>query len=182
MTRRSRFIGLVAAAAALATPGSASAATQMFHRFEAVATANYRVLVPCPDGPAVQQRVTVIGGHEEESDDGPSPLDHDFLTVLLRGVDCDGELVNDRVVGDGAFSFSPSLQRAGVTGALTTGHGRTVVVDMAWDGAGPLETTSNVTKFDGFVGHFLGRRRDAVGTGTAVVDGATLVDGSTSDA
>ncbi len=45
-----------------------------------------------------------------------------------------------------------------------------------------MEKTKNVTRFPGFVGHFKGKRRDAVATGTVVVDGATLVNGSTSNA
>ena len=38
----------------------------------------------------------------------------------------------------------------------------------------------SVTRPD-FVGHFQGMRRDAVATGTVVVDGETLVDGSTAN-
>ena len=182
MTRRSRSIALIAAGAALAVPAQASAAVDTFHRFEAVATANYTVDTPCEDGSTAQQRVTVIGGHEEESENGATTLDSDFLTVLLRGFDCDGAFLNDRGSGAGQFSFSPSLQRASVSGTLTTRDGRTVTADVAWDGTGPMETTSNTTHFPGFTGHFTGRRRDAVAAGTVVVDGETLVDGSTSNA
>ena len=182
MTRRSRFIALLGAGAALAMPASAAAAVDTFHRFEAVATANYTVAEQCDDGSTAQQLVTVIGGHEEESENGVSTLDSDFLTVLLRGVDCDGELVNDRGFGTGQFSFSPSLQRASVTGTLTTRDGRSVTADIAWDGTGLLQTTNNTTHFPGFSGHFKGKRRDAVATGTVVVDGTTLVDSSTSNA
>jgi hypothetical protein len=57
-----------------------------------------------------------------------------------------------------------------------------VTGDMSWAGTGPIETTSNTTTFPGFTGHFVGKRRDAVASGTVVVDGATLVDGSTSNA
>lgn len=53
---------------------------------------------------------------------------------------------------------------------------------MAWDGTGPLETTNNTTTFPGFTGHFTGHRRDAVATGTVVVDGELLVAGSTTNA
>ena len=53
---------------------------------------------------------------------------------------------------------------------------------MDWEGSGGMETTSNTTTFPGFTGHFTGKRRDAVATGTVVVDGDTLVDGSTTNA
>jgi hypothetical protein len=52
---------------------------------------------------------------------------------------------------------------------------------MTWEGTGPKETTSNTT-FPGFTGHLIGKRREAVATGTMVVDGETLVDGSTTNA
>ena len=84
--------------------------------------------------------------------------------------------------GTGQFSLSPSLQRASVTGVVTTRDGRTLTADIAWDGTGPMQTTSNTTHFPGFTGHFTGRRRDAVATGTVVVDGETLVDGTTTNA
>jgi hypothetical protein len=75
------------------------------------------------------------------------------------------------------------LQEATVTGTITTIRGgRTVTVDLTWTGTGPLETTSNTTIFEGFTGHFVGQRRDAVATGTVTVNGETLVDGSTTDA
>jgi hypothetical protein len=166
----------------LAMPGSASAAVDTFHRFEAEATANYTVSRQCPDGSTVPVRVTVIGGHEEESESGESTLDSDFLTVLLRGFDCDGTFFTDRGSGPADFEFSPSLQTASVEGTITTEDGRTVTVDMSWEGTGELETTSNTTTFPGFTGHFTGRQRDAVATGTVVVDGETLVAGSTTNA
>jgi hypothetical protein len=53
---------------------------------------------------------------------------------------------------------------------------------MSWEGTGEMETTNNTTTFPSFVGHFQGKRRDAVATGTVVVDGQTLVDGSTINA
>jgi hypothetical protein len=59
----------------LAVPASAGAAVETFHRFEAVATANYTVVEQCADGRTVQTRVTVIGGHEEESESGVTTLD-----------------------------------------------------------------------------------------------------------
>ena len=166
----------------LAVPGSAGAEVQTFHRFEAIATANYVVDQQCPDGSTVQKRVTVIGGHEEESESGVSTLDSDFLTVLIRGFDCDGNFVNDRGSGPAEFEFSPSLQTASVEGTITTSDGRSVTVDMSWEGTGAVETTNNTTTFPGFTGHFTGRERDAVATGTVVVDGETVVAGSTTNA
>jgi len=86
---------------------------------------------------------------------------------LIRGFDCAG-FVNDFGTGDAEFSFSPSLQTAAVTGTITTRDGRSVTVDMAWEGTGPTEVTSNTTIFPGFTGHFQGKERDAVATGTVV--------------
>jgi hypothetical protein len=60
--------------------------------------------------------------------------------------------------------------------------GRSVSVEVSWEGTGPIEATSNTTIRPGFTGHFQGKLRDAVATGTVVVDGATLVDGSTTNA
>jgi hypothetical protein len=176
-------IPLLAVFGVLATAAPAGAADEeRFHRFEAIATANYTVTKECADGSTVQQRVTVIGGHEEESQNGETTLDSDFLTVLLRGFDCDGTFISDSGSGPAEFTFSPSLQSASVDGTITTRQGRTVSVDMDWEGVGELETTHNVTRFPGFKGKFTSRRRDAVATGTVVVDGETLVDGSTTNA
>jgi hypothetical protein len=111
-----------------------------------------------------------------------TPLRSDFVTVLLRGFDCAGELLDDRGSGPAEFTFSPSLQEASVLGTITTRDGRTVTADVAWTGTGPLESTSNTTTFPGFTGHFQGRRRDATATGTVVVDGETVVDGTTDNA
>ena len=176
------MVVLLAGAGMLAAPGSAAAAVETFHRFEAVATANFTVDVQCADGSTVRQLVTVIGGHEEESESGVITLDSDFVTVLIRGFDCAGNLVNDRGSGQADFVFSPSLQTASVTGTITTRDGRSVTVAVSWAGTGALETTSNTTTVPGFTGHFVGARRDAVATGTVVVDGVTLVDGSTTNA
>ncbi len=179
---RARTISFFVLLAALAAPSSAVAAVDTFHRFEAVATANYVVTEECADGSTAQTRVTVIGGHEEESESGVTTLDSDFVTVLIRGFDCEGNLVNDRGSGSAEFEFSPSLQTASVAGTITTREGRSVTVDVTWEGTGPIEATNNTTTFPGFVGHFQGKRRDAVATGTVVVDGETLVDGSTTNA
>jgi hypothetical protein len=175
-------ISFLALLGALVLPASAGAASETFHRFEVNARANYVVTEDCGDGSTAQTRVTVIGGHEEESESGVTTLDSDFLTVLIRGFDCAGNFISDTGSGPADFTFSPSLQRAAVAGTITTRQGRSVTVDMSWEGTGEMETTSNVTKFPGFHGHFKGKRRDAVATGTVVVDGDTLVDGSTTNA
>jgi hypothetical protein len=175
-------VSLLALLAALAAPGAASAETVTFHRFEVVANANYVVNKTCDDGRTVQQRVTVIAGHEEESQSGETTTDEDFLTVLIRGFNCDGTFFSDRGSGPAEFTWSPSLQEAAVTGTITTTQGRVVTVDMSWEGTGPIESTSNTTTFPGFTGHFTSKRRDAVATGTVVVDGETLVNGSTTNA
>jgi hypothetical protein len=175
-------ISFLALLGALLVPASAAAAVETFHRFEVDATANYTITQQCANGSTSVLRVTVIGGHEEESESGETTLDSDFLTVLLRGTDCAGTFINDRGFGSGDFTFSPSLQTAAVTGTLITRDERVVTVDMTWDGTGPIEVTNNTTTFPGFVGHFQGERRDAVATGTVVVDGQTLVDGSTTNA
>jgi hypothetical protein len=180
-TRR-HVIALLTLVGALVVPAVAVAAVETFHRLEIVATANYVVNQTCPDGSTRPLRVTVIGGHEEESESGATTLDSDFLTVLIRGTDCDGNFINDRAFGTGEFTYSPSLQTASVTGMVTSRDGREIAVDMSWEGTGPLEATSNTTTFPGFTGHFQGKRRDAVATGTVVVNGETLVDGSTTNA
>ena len=163
-------------------PAWAGAAVETFHRFEAIATANYAVDEQCSDGKTARQLVTVIGGHEEESESGVSTLDSDFLAVLIRGADCAGNFLNDRGSGPADFAFSPSLQNASVAGTITTRNDRSVTVDMIWEGTGETETTSNTTTFPGFTGHFKGKLRDAVATGTVVVNGETLVDGTTTNA
>jgi len=168
---------------ALAIPAAATAEVETFHRFEAVATANYTVTETCDDGSTSQTLVQVIGGHEEESESGVTTLDSDFLTVrILNFSDCEGNFINDRGSGPAEFTFSPSLQEATVSGTITTRGGRTVTADIAWAGTGPLEATNNTTTFEGFTGHFQGKRRDAVASGTVVVNGETLVDGSTTNA
>jgi hypothetical protein len=159
----------------------ATASVETFHRFEIDAIANYTLTQTCADGSTVTTRVQVIAGHEDEAGSGVTTIDHDFLTVRIFGFDCAG-FVNDFGTGDAEFTFSPSLQTAAVTGTVTTRNGRSVAVDMAWEGTGPIEVTDNVTIFEGFTGHFHGQVRDAVATGTVLVNGATLVDGSTTNA
>jgi hypothetical protein len=181
MSRRSlRFALAFAVIAGLVVPASAAAATETFHRFEVNAQANYTITHTCADGTTRVTRVTVIGGLEEETEDGVTESD-EFVTVILRGSDCAGSL-NDFGTGEAEFSFSPSLQEASVTGTITTFGGRVVAVDMTWEGTGPLEVESRTTTFPGFTGHFVETRRDAVATGTVVVDGSTLVNGTTTNA
>jgi hypothetical protein len=190
MTRRSTWrsrtgvIAFLALLGALAIPAAATADVQRFHRFEADATARYTITETCPDESTSTTLVSVIGGHEEEQEDGATTLDSDFLNLrILNFRDCEGNFVNDFGFGPAEFTFSPSLQEATLSGTITTIRGgRTVTVDMTWTGAGPLEATSNTTTFEGFTGHFQGKRRDAVATGTVVVNGETLVDGSTTNA
>jgi hypothetical protein len=177
-----RWMAAAIAVAALIVPVTAAAAVETFHRLEVLATANYTVSQPCPDGSTRPLLVSVIGGHEEEQESGESTLDSDFLTVRLRGFDCGGNLINDLALGTGEFSWSPSLQTASVTGTVTSRDGREIAVAVSWEGTGPLEVTQNTTTFPGFTGHFTGRERDAVATGTVVVDGVTVVNGSTTNA
>jgi hypothetical protein len=183
--RRSRtfLIALLALLGALAVPTAATADVVTFHRFEVDATANYTITETCPDRSTSTTLVQVIGGHEEEQEEGETTLDSDFVNVrILNFSDCDGNLINDRGFGPAEFTFSPSLQTAAVTGTITTRDGRTVAVDLAWEGTGPIEVTNNMTIFEGFTGHFQGKVRDAIASGTVLVDGETLVDGSTTNA
>jgi hypothetical protein len=180
---RTLMIALLVLLGALAIPAAASAEVQTFHRFEVDATANYTVTETCPDETTSTTLVQVIGGHEEEQEDGVTTLDSDFLNVrILNFADCDGNFINDRGFGPAEFTFSPSLQTAAVSGTITTRDGRSVTVDLTWEGTGPIEVENNTTIFEGFTGHFQGKVRDAVASGTVVVDDETLVDGSTTNA
>jgi hypothetical protein len=174
-------LAVVAVLGALLLPVSAAAKTETFRFFEVNAQANYRVVDQCADGTTRTAFVTVIGGHEEEEVNGETTTDEDFLTVLLRGATCEQTFGFVRALGTGEFTWSPSLQMASVTGTAT-GGGHVVTVDMSWEGTGPIEVTSNTTTFPGFVGHFLGMERDAVATGTVLVNGETVVNGSTTNA
>ncbi len=153
----------------------AGAAVDTFVRFEENATANWTVTEQCPDGTTATTRVTVIAGEEYESPD----LDdvNEFVTVLIRGFDCDGNLINDRGSGPATYTSSPSLKTASVTGTAVLRSGAEATVDVTWQGTGGIETTVNQTQFDGFVGIFTSKLREASATGTAVVDGDTLVSG-----
>ena len=180
---RASVIAFVVLLGALAVPAAAMADIETFHRFEVDATANYTITETCPDESTSTTRVSVIGGHEEEAENGETTLDNDFVTVrILNFGDCEGNFVNDIGSGPADFTFSPSLQTAAVTGTITTRAGRSVTVDLTWNGTGPIEVDNNTTIFEGFTGHFQGKRRDAVASGTVVVNGETLVDGSTTNA
>ena len=180
---RASVIAFVVLLGALAVPAAAMSAVETFHRFEVDATANYTITETCPDESTSITRVSIIGGHEEEAENGETTLDNDFVTVrILNFRDCEGNFINDFGTGEAQFTFSPSLQTAAVSGTITTRDGRTVAVDLTWDGIGQLEATNNTTTFPGFTGHFQGKRRDAVATGTVVVNGETLVNGSTTNA
>jgi hypothetical protein len=180
---RTSLIALIAVLGALAVPAAATAEVTTFHRFEVDATANYTITEICPDESTSITRVNVIAGHEDEAEDGETTIDRDFVTVrILNFGDCEGNFVNDIGSGPADFTFSPSLQTAAVTGTITTRAGSSVAVDLSWEGTGPIEVDNNMTIFEGFTGHFQGKRRDAVATGTVVVDGETLVDGSTTNA
>ena len=181
---RTFVIALLVLLGTLLVPAAATAAAETFHRFEVDATANYTITETCPDGSISTTLVNVIAGHEEEQENRVSTLDNDFLNVrLLNFRDCEGNFVNDFGFGPAEFTFSPALQEAAVSGTVTTVRGgRTVAVNLTWSATGPLEVTNNTTTFEGFTGHFQGQRRDAVATGTVVVNGQTLVNGATTNA
>ena len=168
----------------VALPTTARAETSTFHRFEANAVAIYRdVTQPCADGTTATLGFRVTGGHEEESEDGVVTEDDDFLTVFVNGIDCAGVFVNDTGTGDAAFTWSPSLRTASVSGTVTTRRlGISVTANLSWEATSALEVDTNTTTFPGFVGHFVGRSRDGVATGTVVFDGRLFVNGSTSEA
>jgi hypothetical protein len=174
-------IGLAASVGALLLPATAVATTETFRFFEVNADANFTVVDQCADGTTRTAFVTVIGGHEEEEVNGETTTDEDFLTVLLRGATCDQSFGFVRALGTGEFTWLPSLQTASVVGTAT-GGGHVVTVDMSWEGTGPIEVTDNTTTFPGFIGHFQGKERDATATGTVVVNGETVVNGSTTNA
>src|SRR5262245_16761215 len=184
-TWRSRtcVIALLALLGALAIPAAATADVQRFHRFEVDATARYTITETCPDQSTSTTLVSVIGGHEEEQEDGATTLDSDFVNLrILNFRDCEGTFINDGGFAPADFTFSPSLQEAALSATVATREGRSVTIDLAWEGTGEIEVDNNTTIFEGFTGHFQGKRRDAVATGTVLVNGETLVDGSTTNA
>jgi hypothetical protein len=177
-----RFLIVVAALlGALLLSASAAATTETFRFFEVNADARYRVVDQCEDGSTRTAVVMVTAGHEEEQVNDETVRDRDFLTVLLSGATCDQTFGFVRALGTGEFTWSPSLQSAAISGTATDGE-HVVNVDMSWEGVGPIESTSTTSIREGFVGHFQGKERDAVATGTVVVNGQTIVNGSTTNA
>jgi hypothetical protein len=188
---RGSLIPLAALAAAFALPAVADAKPSTFHRFEAIGDARYSVPgEQCPEGSArstTQTNVAITAGHEDESENGTTTLDNDYLRFGIQRFECDGSVFTDsafsRPGDDVDFTYTTSLSSAAVTGTLTTVQGGTVTVDISWSGLGKkAEVTNNKTKFPGFSGTFQGKRRDAVATGTVVYNGDTVVDGSTTNA
>ena len=156
----------------------ASAEVDTFIRSEEVATAVWTVEEQCDDGTTATLGVRLDAGRESES---PNLDDVEtFATIRIRGVNCEGESVNQFFTGPVTYTSSPSLQEAHVTGTFVDERsGSTVTLDVSWVGTGSLETEVNQTQFPGFVGIFTSKSRDAVATGTIVVDGDTVVSGST---
>jgi hypothetical protein len=174
------MVALAATLAVIAVPASASAATSTFDRLEVIGSADFRNLTEvCDDGRTVTSRVRITGGHEEEAEDGVSTLNRDYLRVQIQS-GCTG--IIQVTTNDTDFTWSPSLRTASVVGAFTTTTGNTISVDINWEGTGPLRVEQNNTSFPGTSATFVGRERDAVATGTVVLDGKTLVDGSTTNA
>ncbi len=176
-----RLVAVAATLAALTVPATASAATSTFDRLEVIALADYRNLTEvCDDGRTVTSRVRITGGHEEEAENGVSTQDRDYLRVQIQS-GCTG-IIQVTTNEDFVFTWSPSLQTASVVGTFTTTAGDTISVDIAWEGTGPIEVNQNNTSFPGRSATFVGRERDALATGTVVLNGKTLVDGSTTNA
>jgi hypothetical protein len=179
-----RLVALAASLAVLSVPAvpavPAAAATATFDRLEVIAVADFRPLTEvCADGQTVQSRVRITAGHEHEAEDGATTLDRDYLRVQIQS-GCTGILQATTNAAD--FAWSASLQTASVVGTFTTAAGRTIAVDVTWDGTGPVEVSQNNTSFPGRSATFVGRERAAVATGRVVLDGKTLVDGSTTNA
>lgn len=163
-----------------AAPAPAAAEVDTFIRFEENATANWVVTEQCTDGSVATTRVTVIAGEEFESPDVNDV--NTFVTVLIRGFDCEGNLINDRGSGPAVYTSSPSLQEASVAGTIPLRSGAEATVEVTWQGTAGIETTINQTRFDGFVGIFTSKLREATATGTVVVDADTLVSGQAKSA
>ena len=173
-------IGLGLLVAALAAPATVSAKAEQFYRFEEEGTANFTAVEDCGDGTTATTLVSVIGGMEFESPDVDDV--NEFVTVRIRGFNCDGEFVNDFGTGPADYTGSASLKDANVSGTVVMRSGAEAVIDVSWTATSGIETTINTTQFPGFVGVFTGREREAVATGTVIVDGETVVDGTTTNA
>ena len=173
---RGWVVAVVAVVGLLAASSSAVAAAGAFYRFEEVATANWRIVEDCGNGTTSTTLVTVIGGVEYES---PNLDDRDeFVTVRIRNLQtCEGEFVNEFGTGPATYTSSPSLQEASVSGTVTLRNGETAAIDVTWEATGPLETNVNHTQFPGFSGTFTSKERDAVATGSVIVNGENLISG-----
>ena len=174
------LIALFAALGAVSMSAPASAEVDTFYRFEEIATANWVVIEDCPNGTQARTLVTVIAGREFESPDLEDV--NTFATVRIRGRNCDFESFTDFGTGPVTYTSSPSLQEAHVSGTIELRSGSVATIDVTWEGTGSLETNVNPTRFPGFVGTFTSKLREAVATGTIVVDGDTLVSGPTENA
>ena len=131
----------------------------------------------CADGRTVTSRVRITAGHEEEAEDCVATLARDYLRVQIQS-GCTG--ITQVTTNAADFPWTPSLQTARVVGTFTTTAGQTISVDITWDGTGPVAVSQNTTSFPGRSATFVGRERAAVASGTVVLDGTTLVGGSTS--
>jgi hypothetical protein len=182
LRRTGLFFGATALCAALTMiiAPSAFAAAEQFYRFEEEATANWTVTEACDDGTSVTTLVSVIGGLEFESPDLNDV--NEFVTIRIRGFGCDGTFTNEFGTGSADYTGSPSLKEAHVTGTVTLSSGAVAVINVSWTATGKLETTINTAQFPGFAGIFTGSERDAVATGSVVVDGVNLVSGQSSSA
>lgn len=151
---------------------TASAEVDTFVRFEEIATGNWTVTRHCPDSSTVENLVTVRAGTEFESPD----TDETFASVLVRGFNCEGDFVVDRSFQTLSVSYtsSPSMQEAQATGTVVMRSGSILSFDVAWEATGPLETNINQTQFEGFVGIFTSKLREATATGTITIDSETL--------
>lgn len=168
-------IGFVAVVGLLVVSAPAVAA-ETFFRFEEEAVANWTIVEQCGDGTTSTTRVQVIGGVESES---PNLDERDeFVTVrILSFRTCEGTFVNEFGTGPATYTSSPSLQTASVSGTVTLRSGETATIDVIWVATGALETTVNHTQFPGFSGTFISSERDAVATGSVIVNGENLISG-----
>ena len=166
---------LTALAISLFGAGSV-AAVEKFYRFEEVATAQWRTVEECADGTTSTTFVSVIGGLEFESPDVDDVNEFVTLRFLNFGT-CEGGFINEFGTGPAEFTASPSLQQASVVGTVTLRSGEQADINVTWHATSSMETTVNTTQFTGFVGVFTGQERDAVATGSVVVDGENLISG-----
>jgi hypothetical protein len=60
--------------------------------------------------------------------------------------------------------------------------GLSITANVSSEAGSVLAVDTNTNTFPGSVNHFVGRSRDAVATGTVVLDGTQFVNGSTPEA